>query len=68
MPELKVAFAKERETKNTVRFEEEPREGSEPAIGTLYVQKQALLELGSPTRLNVTIEAPPPEQLSADIP
>jgi len=67
VPELKVSFTKERETKNTVRFEEEPREGASTVIGTLYVQKQALLELGSPSRLNVVIEAPPPDQMTADL-
>jgi hypothetical protein len=64
---MRVAFVKERETKNTVRFEEERREGAAAAIGTLYVQKQALLELGSPTRLNVAIEAAPTEQMTADL-
>jgi hypothetical protein len=46
MRELKVTFAKERETKNTVRFEEEPREGAEPAIGTLYVPEKCATRTG----------------------
>lgn len=34
-----VVFAREKETKNTVRFQEKPAEGKPPIIGTLYVQK-----------------------------
>ena len=47
-------FEIERETKNTIRYEEVAA-GQPPAIGTLYVQKWALK--GSPKRLKVTIEA-----------
>ena len=52
-----LEFALERETKNTVRYEEQTS-GQPPAVGTLYVQKWAL---GSPppARLRLTIEAPP---------
>ena len=32
-------FKKLKETKNTVRFEEEPEDNQPPVIGTLYVQK-----------------------------
>ena len=32
-------FKKLKETKNTVRFEEEPEDGQPPVIGTLYIQK-----------------------------
>ena len=34
-----VKFKKLKETKNTVRFEEEPEDGQPPVIGTLYIQK-----------------------------
>lgn len=49
-----IEFKIERETKNTVRYEEETN-GQPPAVGTLYVQKWAL---GSPapSKLKVTIE------------
>ena len=50
-----LAFATERETKNTVRFQEEAN-GKPPVIGTLYVQRWALGE-PLPQRLTVTIEA-----------
>ncbi len=50
-----VVFVTERETKNTVRFQEEAS-GKPPVIGTLYVQRWALGE-PLPQRLTVTIEA-----------
>ena len=50
-----LVFVTERETKNTVRFQEEA-EGKPPVIGTLYVQRWALGE-PLPQRLTVTIEA-----------
>jgi len=34
-----INFKKLKETKNTVRFEEEPEDGQPPVIGTLYIQK-----------------------------
>ena len=50
-----LVFATERETKNTVRFQEKAT-GKPPVIGTLYVQRWALGE-PLPQRLTVTIEA-----------
>ena len=50
-----LVFATERETKNTVRFQEAAN-GKPPVIGTLYVQRWALGE-PLPQRLTVTIEA-----------
>lgn len=35
----KIKFVKEKETKNTVRYQEVPEEGKPPVISTLYVQK-----------------------------
>jgi hypothetical protein len=34
-----VKFSYEKETKNSLRYKEEPEEGKAPIIGTLYVQK-----------------------------
>jgi len=34
-----IVFRKLRDTKNTVRFEEEVTPGKPPVIGTIYVQK-----------------------------
>ena len=51
-----LVFVTERETKNTVRFQEEATSGKPPVVGTLYVQRWALGE-PLPQRLTVTIEA-----------
>jgi len=37
--EKTVKFVVEKETKNTVKYNEVPAEGQPPIIGTLYVQK-----------------------------
>ncbi|MCC6355997.1 MAG: hypothetical protein IT577_19090 [Verrucomicrobiae bacterium] len=34
-----LSFKRLRETKNTVRFEEETEPGKPPVIGTIYIQK-----------------------------
>ena len=34
-----IQFTKEKETKNTIRYQEQPEEGQPPIIGTLYVAK-----------------------------
>ena len=42
-----LTFAFERETKNTIRFQEQVKDTLDtPRIGTIYVAKQALRELG----------------------
>ena len=51
---MKLNFIMERETKNTVRYQEQPEPGKPPVIGTLYVQKYAAVELG--TEITVSIE------------
>lgn len=50
---LVARFTREKETKNTVRFEEQPEKGKPPIIGGLYVQKFAA---GDAQELTVTIE------------
>jgi hypothetical protein len=49
-----LIFTVERETKNTVRYQEQTT-GKPPAIGTLYVQKWLLGE-SPPPMLSVTIQ------------
>ena len=51
-----LVFVTERETKNTVRFQEEANGKPPMVIGTLYVQRWALGQ-PLPQRLTVTIEA-----------
>lgn len=52
MDKLELTFKKERETKNTIRYQEET--SSSPAIETLYIQKSVLGKV-PPQRLKVTI-------------
>lgn len=49
-----LAFVMERETKNTIRYQEEAN-GKPAVVGTLYVQRWALGQ-PMPQRLTVTIE------------
>ena len=49
-----VVFTKEKDTKNTVKFEEVPADGKPKVIGSLYVQKWFA---GSATKLAVSIVA-----------
>jgi hypothetical protein len=51
---LERVFEMEKETKNTVRYQEEQVEGQPPVIGTIYVQKWALK--GIPNKVKVTLE------------
>jgi hypothetical protein len=53
--EKTVKFVIEKETKNTVKFNEVPAEGQPPIIGTLYVQKWFI---GAATELEVTVKKP----------
>lgn len=53
MSNTTVTFEYEKETKNSVRYQEIPEEGKAPIMGTLYVQKWFA---GSSKTLEVTIE------------
>ena len=59
MEKLELRFTYEKETKNTVRYQEELGEEAHSsrdiAVGTIYVQKEALGE-PAPQRLKVVIE------------
>jgi hypothetical protein len=48
-----IRFAKEKDTKNTVRFNEVPASGNPPVIGTLYLQKWFCAEA---TECEITLE------------
>ena len=50
---LTLTFEVERETKNKIRFQEVT--DNAPRIGTLYVDKTAVAELGNPDVLKVTV-------------
>jgi hypothetical protein len=53
MEKQTLTFSLERETKNTIRYQEDA-DGKPPAIGTLYVQKW-LLGKEPPQKLTVTL-------------
>jgi hypothetical protein len=54
--QVQLRFVRERETKTTIRFAEvDPRD--DPKVGTLYVKKALLHDLGDPEELTVTIAA-----------
>lgn len=50
---MKLMFMKVKETKNTVKLEEQPEEGKPAVIGTLYVQKWYM---GTAETITLTIE------------
>ncbi len=50
---MELRFEFEKATKNTNRFQEC---SEEPVVGTLYVKKSAMAELGNPEVLVVKIE------------
>ena len=59
MEKLELRFTYEKETKNTIRYQEElgdeAHSSRDIAVGTVYIQKEAL-GLPVPQRLKVTIE------------
>lgn len=50
-----LTFTFERETKNTIRFAEQVAELDAPVIGTIYIGKHALKELGYTQGSTITI-------------
>jgi hypothetical protein len=52
---LTAVFDLEKETKNTMRFSEDPE--AAPIMNTAYIQKWALKQLGNPEKVRITIEA-----------
>ncbi|NLQ16166.1 hypothetical protein HGG82_00835 [Marinomonas sp. M1K-6] len=53
MSNTTVTFEYEKETKNSVRYQEVPEEGKAPIMGTLYVQKWFA---GNSKTLKITLE------------
>ena len=52
-----LSFEQDKETKGTRRFAEDAPDGERPTIGSIYITKTALAELGDPTAVTVTVEA-----------
>ena len=59
MDKLELIFSREKETKNTIRYQEELGDeaysSKDIAVGSLYIQKEALGD-PPPQRLRITIE------------
>ena len=55
MPNLTLHFIREKTTKNTVRFKEQPQEGKPPVIGYVYIQQSAAGQAREVT-VQVTLE------------
>jgi len=55
MKKLEVLLCVEKETKNTIRFEEVLEEGEFPVVRNLYIQKPHFEQLGKPQRIKLTI-------------
>jgi hypothetical protein len=53
MSKTVVKFSFEKETKNSVRYKEDPEAGKAPIVGTLYVQKWFA---GNSKNLEITID------------
>jgi hypothetical protein len=54
--ELTLRFERERETKNTIRYQELTKH-SEYVVGSLYVRKEERARLGDPHELAVIVRA-----------
>lgn len=54
---IEVTFSKEKETKNTIRFQEDVEGDASPIVGTLYVKKSKLDEMGATDKVKATLEA-----------
>jgi hypothetical protein len=51
---IDVVLELEKETKRTIRYVEP---GDDPRVGTIYVPKSTLAELGNPKILKLTLES-----------
>ena len=51
-----LEFRAEKETKNTVKYQEVVAQDEKPRVGTLYVQKQTLAEMGIGTNGTLIVE------------
>lgn len=54
---ITAEFAVDKDTKNTKRYTEVVQEGDLAQIGTVYVPKYTLKDLGNPDKITVTVTA-----------
>ena len=66
METRELTFEQEKETQNTVRYQEQVEDGEAKVIGPLYVQKSALGE-NPPQVLSVTVGIPATDEELEDI-
>ena len=66
MKTRELTFVQEKETQNTVRYQEQIEDGEAKVIGPLYVQKSALGE-NPPQVLSVTVGIPATDEELEDI-
>lgn len=52
---MRVTFIKEKETKNTIRYNELVAENDWPRIGTIYIQKAAVVQEGFGDKIIVEV-------------
>jgi hypothetical protein len=52
---LRVLMVEERKTTNTQRYEEIVTPGEQEVIGYLYLKKKALVKIGNPRMVTITI-------------
>lgn len=52
---ISARFIKEKETKNTIRFQEVADQEGYVHIGALYLQKESVAEMGEPEEIMVEI-------------
>lgn len=57
MPGHEVTLDRERETKNTIRFKERERDDGLTVVGTLYLTKWAVRQMGDPQIIRLTVAA-----------
>jgi len=50
-----VTLRMDKETENTIRYPEAKRPGKPVIVGTLYVPKTTLLQMGTPDAITVTV-------------
>ena len=58
METIERTFVFQKETPGTHRFAEVEVKGEAPVMGTLYVKKHVIQQLGEPETLTVTITVP----------
>lgn len=54
---IEITLTQEKETKNTVKFEEDENDLGHLVIRSLYINKKEHKDIGAPKKITVTIDA-----------